>query len=347
YAQKYNDNIERIDQNIAFFDGLVNDKAFREKIISDRAYLFEYLGEHPAIDQDIQRQFYDRAYRESLRKDLTEVKALLTKNRELKERYPKEQPVETFKRMSSEASDKNLRTLALRLDMALDELGAETESGRLFTRRDITAASPETLIWIGDQTLSYDQELARRAYQTVIDEHPEVEDSRLSALLALAAMAVEEEGYEEAQNYYLQAIQEFPTHPDTVNAALGQANALLNQKKFDEAREKYLEITNRREWRGQPQAEALFQIGLTHYENGLRTGDKEEFEKAQAYFQRVYIGYFAFTNWAAAAYYYSGQTLKQLGNRQDARSTYEEFLNDNTYADTEYYDRIKDAMTTL
>ncbi|MEM8549707.1 MAG: tetratricopeptide repeat protein, partial [Verrucomicrobiota bacterium] len=347
YAEKYHENLNRIDQNIAFFDSIVNDKKFREKIITDRAFLFEYLAKNPAIDEEIQRKFYNRAYREALRRDTAEIEALLTKNRELNARYPKELPVDTFKRLSSEAADKNLRTLALRLDMALDELGAETESGRLFTRRDISAASPETLIWIGQQTSSYDPELALSAYQTVIDKHPDVEDSRLTALLALAALAVEAESYEEAQGYYLQAIQEFPAHPDTVDAMLGQANALLNQKKFEEAREKYVEITNRREWRGEPQAEALFQIGLTHYENGLRTGDPEEFKKAQAFFQRVYIGYFAFTDWAAAAYYYSGQTLKQLGNPQDARSTYEEFLKDNTYADTEYYDRIQDAMSTL
>jgi len=347
YAEKYESNRLEIDETLAFLRKLKQDKAFRDKFISDRAFMFSYFEENPNITMSVQEMFYPRDFRDGLKKDMAPVDSLLATYEQRNRDFPKETPAQTFSKAYEKATAEQQQTLALRLAMALDRLGDDSQSGRLFTERDVVFASPETLMWIGQSVEDYDPNLATKAYTTVVDSHPAAEESVLGALLALGDLNLQLEDYDQAIYYYTEAEKLFPADPAIVRAVLGKGNALLASKQYNSAREEFEKVVSRRDWRGEPQAEALFKIGLTYY-------DQQQWDKAQAYFQRVYIGFFAFVDWASAAYYYSGQALLKMGGngegpspREQARNTYEEFLANDAFRNSEYYAKIKDAMTTL
>ena len=340
YGQKYDENRAELDQTIAFLDKVKNDAAFREKIITDRQFLFDYFKQNPDITMDIQEAFYPKNFRKSLREDMSPVDEWLAQMHRTDAAFPKETPATTFKGVYEEAVSHDEKTLALRLAMALDNLGSPADDGQIYTDQDLPYASPETLIWIGNKAEEFDELLARQAYLTVIEEHPDAHESRLNAYLALGDLAMKNGQWNDAVNYFREAQEQFPGSPDIVLAVMGQADALREQGDLRGAREKYQEVIARREWRGAPQAEALYKTGLTYME-------QKDWPSAQAFFERVYIGYAGFPEWASGAYYQSGQALQSMGRRDDARRTYDEFLANPSLEDSDYYDQIKQARSSL
>ncbi|HEY1581897.1 MAG TPA: tetratricopeptide repeat protein, partial [Chthoniobacterales bacterium] len=51
-----------------------------------------------------------------------------------------------------------------------------------------------------------------------------------------------------------------------------------------------------------------------------------QWAEANAYFQRVYVGYQKFLSWVAKAYIASGESFEKLGKTQEAANTYRELL---------------------
>ncbi len=340
YGQKYDENRAELDANLAFLEKLKNDPAFREKIITDRQFLFETFRQNPDITMEIQEAFYPKEFRKSLSQDMSPVDEWLAQTRRTDEAFPKETPAVALRRMYDQAVLNQENSLAMRLAMALDNLDAPADAGKIYTDQDLMYASPETLIWIGNKAEEFDVLLARQAYLTVIEQHPDSHDSRLNAYLALGQLSMKNGQWNDAINFFREAQDQFPGAPDIVLAVMGEADALRQQGDLDGAREKYQEVIARREWRGAPQAEALYKTGLTYME-------EKDWPSAQAFFERVYIGYAGFPEWASAAYYQSGQALQSMGRRDDARRTYDEFLANPSLEGSEYYDQIKQARSAL
>ncbi|MDP0496925.1 MAG: tetratricopeptide repeat protein [Verrucomicrobiota bacterium JB024] len=340
YGQKYAENRAELDQTLAFLEKLKSDPAFREKIISDRQFLFDTFKQNPDITMSIQEAFYPKEFREGLREDMTPVDEWLVQVRRTNDAFPKESAAVTLRRTYDQAVADGESTLAMRLAMALDRLDAPADGGHIYTEQDLAYASPETLIWIGKKAEDFDTLLARQAYLTVIEKHPESHESLLNAYLALGDLAMKNGQWNEAIGYFRDAQEQFPAAPEIVLAVMGQADALRQQGDLRGAREKYQEVIARREWRGAPQAEALYKTGLTY-------ADEKDWPSAQAFFERVYIGYGGFPEWASAAYYESGQALQNMGRRDDARRTYDEFLANPSLQESDYTDKIKQARSSL
>nr|WP_246456587.1 tetratricopeptide repeat protein [Ruficoccus amylovorans] len=340
YGQKYDENRAEIDANLAFLEKLKSDTAFREKIILDRQFLFDYFKQNPDISMSIQEAFYPKKFREGLAQDMTPVDEWLAQARRTNEAFPKESPAVTLRRAYDKAMLNQEMTLAMRLAMTLDNMGAPADGGHIYTDQELRFASPETLIWIGGKAEDFDRQLARQAYLTVIEAHPESHESLLNAYLALGALSMANGQTYEAVNFYREAQDQFPGAAGIVLAVMGEADALRKQGDLDRAREKYQEVIARREWRGEPQAEALYKTGLTYME-------EQDWPSAQAFFERVYIGYSGFPEWASGAYYQSGQALESMGRRDDARRTYDEFLANPSLEGSAYYDQIKQARSAL
>ena len=55
-------------------------------------------------------------------------------------------------------------------------------------------------------------------------------------------------------------------------------------------------------------------------------GQAGKWAEANAYFQRVYVGYQKFLPWVAKAYIGSGESFEKLGKTQEATNTYRELL---------------------
>ena len=62
------------------------------------------------------------------------------------------------------------------------------------------------------------------------------------------------------------------------------------------------------------------------YSLGQIAAKRGQWAEANAYFQRVYVGYQKFLPWVAKAYIASGESFEKLGKTQEATNTYRELL---------------------
>jgi len=120
-----------------------------------------------------------------------------------------------------------------------------------------------------------------------------------------------------------------------------KADAYRLSKQYDKAINTYKELFANREWRGPLTPESLYWIG----ECTLAQGKTEE---AFAFFQRVYVMYEGYTEWAAKAYEASVQCLEKLGGRTDEIiATYEEMLSKDEIAATPQGVRARERLAEL
>lgn len=339
YPGRYYRNQDRINQNVELLRKLNTDKAFRELIAKDRMALFNYLGQRPLIEENIKRALYEQAFRDNLVKNQDEIQPWLAKYEALQEQFPAESPEETFSRLYKQAREDGLETLALRLQHSLAMLGQKVDANRIFTKDDFYAASPVTLVWVGQQVQQYDPNAARDAFQMVIEDHPQSENV-FDALLAIGDLEMDAGNFDAAQAFYDQAISQYPQHERAVQAVMKQADALRKQRNFSAARDKYREIAGNRDWRGPAHAEALYKIGDSFTEEGSS-------DHALAAYQRVYIGYSAFIDWAAKAYLEAGKILESQGKKEEAKKAYDEFLAIEAFKTTEQFPEINQRRSAL
>lgn len=107
------------------------------------------------------------------------------------------------------------------------------------------------------------------------------------------------------------------------------ADAQRMLKDYDAARENYFRIAGSKRVLGEPQAQALYKLGVCWY-------DQREWNKAHQYFERVFVVYFHFEYWGARAYYYDARALLMLESRRDAAATL-----------LEYFKRAKDKKSQI
>ena len=100
---------------------------------------------------------------------------------------------------------------------------------------------------------------------------------------------------------------------------LGQAQSLLALGKLVEAKKVFEQVASVREWRGDATAMAVYYLGEVEFKLG-------KFPEANAYFQRVFVGYQKYLPWVAKSYLKSGDCFEKLGKKEDAIRTYQEML---------------------
>ena len=93
----------------------------------------------------------------------------------------------------------------------------------------------------------------------------------------------------------------------------------METKQYPEALKRYLEILQVRDWRGSAWAEACYQIGRCYEYTG-------ETLKAHGFYERTYLSYRQFPEWAGKAYYRDGLLLEQMNELESAKSVYEAYL---------------------
>ncbi|WOO41604.1 tetratricopeptide repeat protein [Rubellicoccus peritrichatus] len=339
YPIKYYTNLEMINANLGFLEKVQLEREFRTLIAEDRRALFDYLAENPKISEEVKRPFYDKAYRESLIDDAASLNDQIAVFREMKSSLPVSTPEETFETAYGIAKEHEERTLALRLQMALEQMDVELNAGQVFTEEDFSYGSPSTLIWMGNKNREFDPQLAKGAYQRVLDEHAESEFV-LDALMGLGDVEQSLGNYDDALYFYKEAEARFPAELAIVSAVMNQGDVYRKMERAADAREQYERVLANREWRGTPHAEALFKSGMSYFE-------QDELPMAQTFFERTYIGHGAFTEWSGAAYLQSGKTLERMGRAEDAKNTYDEFLNSPQFENSPLYDEINNARQAL
>jgi len=116
----------------------------------------------------------------------------------------------------------------------------------------------------------------------------------------------------------------YGTEPDVAWAQLMKAQIYLDRGELDKAREANLLVLGEANWRGDPFAQATYQLGQV----AEREGDPL---RAFGFYQRTYFQFKGYANgyWAAEAYLASARCLKKLNRPNDVRNTYRAMLYDN------------------
>lgn len=237
-------------------------------------------------------------------------------------------PEEEARSELARARAKNLRTLAQRWQMAIDQIHSQYGLGRK-PKVDIKPemlddASPATMVWIGRLAAGEgNTALAREAFERSLREFPDSEWNE-EALLALARTARAEGDAETANTHYARLRELFPSSESAAVALEEQAGMLIDERKFREAIALLELILEVKEWRGEIWARALYKIG----EAKLAMGETAE---AFAYFQRVYVLYAGYREWAAKAYLQSAKCLKILGKQPERVATLREFVSKDAF----------------
>lgn len=337
YPQKHHANRSRLQANHDFLEQVVNDSAFRRTIAEDRQAVFNYFRRNPYVEESVRRPFFDRLFRVRLLENQQPARDMLEANHRDLQRFPQQSPEQVLNALLAENQGRG--TMAFRLQKTLQEIGAEVDVDVVFTEADFDVASPASLIWMGDQSRDFDPNIARLAYRTVIDRHSD-SDFVFNAYLALAELEQEEQNYEDALTHLQEVERRFPGRPEVYRAILLQGDVLRRMGRKIDARAKYDQVIANRDWRGAPHAEALFKSGMSHFED-------DQWDRAHTFFERVYLGYVGFPEWAANAYYYAGQSLERGGHRDDARRTYDEFLQNPVFQNHARFNDVTQARANL
>jgi tetratricopeptide (TPR) repeat protein len=158
-----------------------------------------------------------------------------------------------------------------------------------------------------------------------LEEPPEIGNTwLLPAWHAEAQRARDAGNIDEALRILDRIVSMGPTSTIAGEAMRDMGDILLRQERYQEARDAFQSILSVREWKGPLWAEALYKIGMVYLA-------EEQPQEAFAFFQRTYVLYSAYKEWAARAYLRSGQALEALGLDGQAAQTYREFLEQDQY----------------
>jgi TolA-binding protein len=192
-----------------------------------------------------------------------------------------------------------------------------------FKPEDLT---PLLLGEVGDyllRTEKFDQ--AAGSYQRLMDDFPKSQMVDY-AYRGLGEIAYQKKDYPKALRYFTDGAEKIAATQKLKEISLGRAKALLALGKLDEAQKAFEQVAAVREWRGEATACSVYSLGQIAAKRG-------KWAEANAYFQRVYVGYQKFLPWVAKAYIASGESFEKLGKTQEATNTYRELLRNEKLAD--------------
>ena len=179
--------------------------------------------------------------------------------------------------------------------------------------------SPMLLGRSGDYLLSQKKpDQAAKFYQQLLDEYPKSENLDFT-YNGLGEIAFQKNDFKNALRYFTDGTEKIAAQQKLKDLTVGRGKTLLAMDKLDEAKKVFEQVASVREWRGESTALSVYSLGEIE-------AKREHWAEANAYFQRVYVGYQKFLPWVAKAYIRSGESFEKLGKKEEAASTYRELL---------------------
>ncbi|CAN5737811.1 hypothetical protein BH20VER1_BH20VER1_06210 [soil metagenome] len=173
-------------------------------------------------------------------------------------------------------------------------------------------------------------EQARPFYERLMEEFP-TSDYIDYAYNGLGEIALQKGEHARALRLFSEGTDKIAAAAKLKDVTLGKAKTLLAMGNLEEARKVFEQVAAVREWRGEATAFSVYSLGEIEARRG-------RWAEANAFFQRVYVGYQKFLPWVAKAYLRSGESFEKLGKTQEAVNTYREMLRNEklaTFAETE------------
>ena len=155
-------------------------------------------------------------------------------------------------------------------------------------------------------------------YQRLLDDFPKSQMIDY-AYNGLGEIAYQKKDYQKALRYFNDGTEKIAAAQKLKDISLGRAKTLLALGKLDEAQKGFEQVASVREWRGEATAYSVYSLGQIAAKRG-------KWAEANAFYQRVFVGYQKFLPWVAKAYIASGESFEKLGKTQEATNTYRELL---------------------
>ena len=244
------------------------------------------------------------------------------------------------------AREEGERALALRLERtflfkaSLTDRAKEVITKGLLREENLEHASAAVLELIMDEAPARgDTELGMKAAELIVSEFTET-DYALSARMALARHAISQKKFGTAEMHLNVVRQVFATSSEAAEALYMLGNLYLEQRNFAQADACFKDILGVREWRGPLWPAAL-------YGRGQCVEQQRQYEAATAYYERIYLLYTHYQDWAAKAYLQRANCLLRLQEHGKARETLEEMLSTKELAETEAAETARDVLARL
>jgi TolA-binding protein len=341
YVEKYNRNKTKLTATVAFFDRMASDLEFREKIVTDRGFLFEHFYNNDDLDQGLyNRMRNDPDFTAALFEDLSPIADLEAPYRDQLALFPTETPEEFFRKELAQYQAREATIAETRMLMGLYRLGVGLQPREPFDMELVRQLTPRAILYVADYERNKRLDFAEQAWNWVLDTYP-TDNSTIVAYMRLADIRAEGGETEKALGYLEQIVMSFPGSPKIPGVLLRQGELLTSLGRAGEAREKYQYILRVPEWRGVVQARAIFQIGQSYMA-------EQAYAKAHGFFERTFLGYPHLTEWSARAYLADAEALLAMGARTDAINTLNEameMLSD--VASPEQLDQIRNKLVEL
>ena len=179
--------------------------------------------------------------------------------------------------------------------------------------------SPTILGQVGDALLAQGKlDEAAPFYRELMEEFPK-NDNVDFAYAGLGEIAFQRKQYDKALGWFKDGTDKIAANQKLKDLTVGQAKALLELGKLDEAKKIFESSASVREWRGETTAFCVYSLGEIEAKQG-------HWAEANAYYQRVYVAYQRFLPWVAKAYLGSADSFEKLGKKDEAVKTYQEML---------------------
>jgi tetratricopeptide (TPR) repeat protein len=223
-----------------------------------------------------------------------------------------------------ESTDNIVLQLRLRVTMAKLDY-SEIELGKRLIKElpDLKNASPPILAAICDASFEMKDYSRAKELLNIFITRVEESDYMRAAYKLRAFGQYDEKDFEGALATIEEAQETYGHDRDVVWAQLMRAQILLDEGNLNEAREANMYVINIPGWRGEPVAQATFQLGQVEEKAGNT-------RKAFGFYQRTYVQYKGYSGgyWAAESYLASARCLQALGLEEDRVNTYKRMLFD-------------------
>jgi tetratricopeptide (TPR) repeat protein len=221
-------------------------------------------------------------------------------------------------------SDNEVLKLRLRVTMAKMDY-TEIDLGKRLIKElpNLDNASPPVLAAICEASFEMqDYSRAKELLDIFVNKFEESDYVRAAYKLR-AFGQFEDRDFEGALKTIDEAQGTYGHDRDVVWAQLMKAQILLEQGDVDAAREANMYVRNERNWRGEPVAQATYQLGQVEEAAG---NDRTAF----GFYQRTYVQFKGYASgyWAAESYLASARILEKLGMPGERMNTYKAMLLD-------------------
>lgn len=217
-------------------------------------------------------------------------------------------------------------TLQLRLRVTMAKLdNSELELGKTLLTElpDLKNASPPVLAALCDASFEMEDYSRSKELLDIFITRFEDSDYMRAAYKLRGFGQYAEQDYEGALGTIEEAQELYGHDRDVVWAQLLKAQVKLDEGKIEEAREANKYVLNIPGWRGEPVAQATYQMGQVAEKEG-------DFAMAHGFYQRAYFQYKGHAGgyWAAEGYLSAARCLGKMGRENDQRNTYRAMLFD-------------------